>query len=83
MASRTNTVSSARECVPAAPAHEDQREATALLDQVLRRQVIALDELRSIADRHVDRAPVSSAHVSKLAAILSKAVLDWIQDWPT
>ncbi|MHA3019617.1 hypothetical protein ACXPWS_05025 [Mycobacterium sp. BMJ-28] len=65
------------------PAGDDSEVTSALLSQVLERQFAFTDELRVIANRHVDQAPASCLHVTELTAILARAVLDWIQDWPT
>jgi hypothetical protein len=67
---------------PAAPMGDDRTEANTVLNQVLSRSLAITDELRAIANRHFDEAPASCAHVAELAAILSRSVLTWIEEWP-
>ncbi|GFG50795.1 hypothetical protein MAGR_22360 [Mycolicibacterium agri] len=68
---------------PAVPVGDDRHEANAVLNEVLTRSLAFTDELRAIANRHVDAAPGSSDHVFELTAVMSRTILDWIERWPS
>lgn len=61
------------------PKGDDPEAAEALVNTVLERTQVWSDELRAIANAHVDAAPMSSAHVLDLDAALARAVLRWIE----
>lgn len=57
-------------------------EDGAMLDSVLSQSITFIDELRAIADRHGEAAPAKRQHVSALTAVLSRLILDWVEEWP-
>ena len=67
---------------PRVPKGDDPEAASAVLNTVLERTGVLSDELRAIANAHVDAAPMSSAHVLDLDAAIARAVLRWIELWP-
>ena len=67
---------------PRVPKGDDPDAASAVLNTVLERTGVLSDELRAIANAHVDAAPMSSAHVLELDAAIARAVLRWIELWP-
>lgn len=81
--SDTTVIGLAPKWHPVVPADDDRDEASAVLNQVLGRTVALTDDLRAIANRHVDLAPASSTHVPELTAAISRTVLDWIEAWPS
>ena len=67
---------------PRVPKGDDPEAASAVLNTVLERTGVLSDELRAIANAHVDAAPMSSAHVLDLDAAFARAFLRWIELWP-
>lgn len=57
--------------------------ASKVLNDVLEHTAALSDHLRAIANRHVDTAPASSAHVVNLSGAIARTVLDWIGQWPS
>jgi hypothetical protein len=82
MSPRISTINHAQDARPTVHLGDDRQHASAVLNQVLQRTLALQDELRAIANRHVDDAPASYEHVLDLTGVLASAVLDWIQRWP-
>jgi hypothetical protein len=66
---------------PSVAAGDDHTAASAVLNSVLAVTDLSGD-LRDIANRHVDDAPRSAAHVLDLSGAMAHTVLDWIERWP-
>jgi len=67
---------------PLVPTGDDRQAASAISNTVLQRSLVWNDELRAIAEKYSDAAPTSSEHVSELNAVISRDVLEWIEEWP-
>lgn len=67
---------------PRVPKEDDPEAATAVVNAVLERTGVWIDELRAIANEHFDAAPESSAHASAFSAVIARAFLDWVEEWP-
>jgi len=67
---------------PRVPKGDDPEAASAVANTVLKRTQVWHDELRAIANAHVDAAPMSSTHVLELDAAFARAFLRWIELWP-
>lgn len=66
---------------PRVPSADDATAASGLLNSVL--DVTNLSaQLRDIANRYVDDAPQSAAHVLDLSRTLARVLLEWIERWP-
>jgi hypothetical protein len=64
------------------PKGDDPEAASTVANTVLERSQVWSDELRAIANAHVDPAPTSSEHVLDLDAAIARAVLRWVELWP-
>jgi hypothetical protein len=64
------------------PEGDDPEAASAVLNTVLERSGVWIDELRAIANAHVDAAPKSSEHALDLSADIARAVLRWVELCP-
>jgi hypothetical protein len=67
---------------PLVPNGDDREAATAVLNAVLERTGVWIDELRGIANEHFDAAPESSAHASAFSAAIARVFFDWVEEWP-
>jgi hypothetical protein len=67
---------------PRVPKGDDPEAVNAVANTVLERTRVWSDELRAIANAHVDPAPTSSEHVLDLDAAIARAVLRWVELWP-
>jgi hypothetical protein len=67
---------------PLVPQGDDPGAATAVLNAVLERTGVWIDELRAITNEHFDAAPESSAHASAFSAVIARAFFDWVEEWP-
>ncbi|SPX87809.1 hypothetical protein [Mycobacteroides abscessus] len=57
--------------------------ADALRNAVINYACRHIQLLQAIADEHAHDAPASSKHVTYLAATTARAVLDYIEGWPS
>lgn len=62
---------------------DDPDAAGKVLGEVLEVASALDDQLRVVANRHIGTAPVSATHVMALSGALARAVLDWIERWPS
>lgn len=67
---------------PTVPTGDDRSAASNALNAVLEATDLA-GVLRDIADRFVDDAPASAAHVLDLSGAMAGTVLEWIARWPS
>jgi hypothetical protein len=78
----TRQIGLADEWRPLVPQGDHREAASAVLNTVLQSSLVWNDELHIIANEHFDTAPASSEHISNLNAAISRAVLEWIAQWP-
>lgn len=69
--------------VPTSP----RGDCTSAVD-VIRNQAVDLacglvNDLLAVRDRHTADAPAASSHLTELAVIIARTVLDWIDRWPS
>jgi len=81
--SETAVIGLAPQWRPTVPISDDREEASAVLNRVLARSLTFTDELRAIANLHLDEAPASSEHVLDLTSAISRTVREWIEGWPS
>jgi len=67
---------------PHVPKGDAPEAASAVGNAVLERTGAWIDELRAIADKHFDASPESSAHAWGFSAVIARAFLDWVEEWP-
>lgn len=65
------------------PKDDDREAAAAILNSVVECTVRLNEGLRALAEAHFDTAPTSSLHVLQLNGLIARAVLDWIERWPS
>jgi hypothetical protein len=82
MTSFTTRIDLAVTLRPRVPKGDARDAATAVLNTVVERSLAWSDELRTIANEHLEAAPASSEHVLDLNATISRAVLEWVERWP-
>lgn len=68
---------------PAAPPVGDHHAATAILHSIVDCTVSFIDGLSRLVDTHLDTEPAISLRVLALNHEISRAVLRWIEQWPS
>ena len=68
---------------PMVPVGDNLEAASDVLNNVLNQSAAFADDLRAIANQHVEAAPASAEHVRNLSGAVARAVLDWIEQWPS
>ena len=81
--SEISTLNLARSLQPQMPARNKSNPASAVVSEVLTSAAALTEELRAIAGRHAATAPSSADRVLDLSGVLARAVLDWIERWPS
>jgi hypothetical protein len=62
---------------------DDREAASAVLNRVVECTLTLNEQLGDLANAHFDTSPASSLHVLRLNRAIARAVMEWIEQWPS